>query len=240
MIKSLFCKLGLSAAVLTAALSFGVTTSSAALFDVYVGYADGIRGAALFPNPWNTDPNVSYFNGVTGAADDAGAILIHNTGATNLTINSFTVDVAGFPTFALWGGLLPETLLPGKYAIFTETGYYNFDTSDGSGVPGSSLLNPATGCGVTCPAVHIAVNGGASQDFLDTNHVLDTLGFDYASVGNESFNWRLINSACVGADCGGTVGAVPEPSTWAMMILGFCGVGFMAYRRKSKPALMAA
>ena len=26
--------------------------------------------------------------------------------------------------------------------------------------------------------------------------------------------------------------AVPEPSTWAMMILGFCGVGFMAYRRK--------
>ena len=34
--------------------------------------------------------------------------------------------------------------------------------------------------------------------------------------------------------------AVPEPSTWAMMILGFAGVGFMAYRRKSKPALMAA
>jgi hypothetical protein len=26
--------------------------------------------------------------------------------------------------------------------------------------------------------------------------------------------------------------AVPEPSTWAMMILGFCGVGFMACRRK--------
>jgi len=25
---------------------------------------------------------------------------------------------------------------------------------------------------------------------------------------------------------------VPEPSTWAMMILGFAGVGFMAYRRK--------
>jgi len=32
--------------------------------------------------------------------------------------------------------------------------------------------------------------------------------------------------------------AVPEPSTWAMMILGFAGIGFMAYRRKSKPALM--
>ena len=27
---------------------------------------------------------------------------------------------------------------------------------------------------------------------------------------------------------------VPEPSTWAMMILGFAGVGFMAYRRSRK------
>jgi PEP-CTERM motif len=36
------------------------------------------------------------------------------------------------------------------------------------------------------------------------------------------------------------VGAVPEPSTWAMMILGFAGVGFMAYRRKARPALIAA
>lgn len=27
---------------------------------------------------------------------------------------------------------------------------------------------------------------------------------------------------------------VPEPSTWALMILGFAGVGFVAYRRKSK------
>jgi hypothetical protein len=33
---------------------------------------------------------------------------------------------------------------------------------------------------------------------------------------------------------------VPEPSTWAMMVLGFAGVGFAAYRRKSRLALMAA
>ena len=35
-------------------------------------------------------------------------------------------------------------------------------------------------------------------------------------------------------------GAVPEPSTWAMMILGFLGVGFMAYRRKTQSALRIA
>jgi hypothetical protein len=32
-------------------------------------------------------------------------------------------------------------------------------------------------------------------------------------------------------------GAVPEPSTWAMLILGFFGVGFMAYRRKGQAVL---
>lgn len=30
------------------------------------------------------------------------------------------------------------------------------------------------------------------------------------------------------------VAAVPEPSTWAMMILGFFGIGFMAYRQRNQ------
>jgi hypothetical protein len=37
-----------------------------------------------------------------------------------------------------------------------------------------------------------------------------------------------------------TLTAVPEPSTWAMLLLGFAGIGFIAYRRKSKRKLMAA
>jgi hypothetical protein len=31
--------------------------------------------------------------------------------------------------------------------------------------------------------------------------------------------------------------AVPEASTWAMMVLGFFGVGFMAYRRRGQATL---
>jgi hypothetical protein len=34
--------------------------------------------------------------------------------------------------------------------------------------------------------------------------------------------------------------AVPEPSTWAMMILGFCGIGFMAYRKRKDGLALAA
>jgi len=35
------------------------------------------------------------------------------------------------------------------------------------------------------------------------------------------------------------VGGIPEPSTWAMMIIGFAGVGFMAYRRRKSAAFAA-
>jgi hypothetical protein len=34
-------------------------------------------------------------------------------------------------------------------------------------------------------------------------------------------------------DIGTAVTSVPEPSTWAMMLLGFCGLGFMAHRRRN-------
>lgn len=37
-----------------------------------------------------------------------------------------------------------------------------------------------------------------------------------------------------------SVTAIPEPATWAMMVLGFMGVGFMAYRRKNNNSFRLA
>jgi hypothetical protein len=37
-----------------------------------------------------------------------------------------------------------------------------------------------------------------------------------------------------------SVAAVPEPSTWAMLILGFCGVGLLAYRRHDQATIRLA
>jgi hypothetical protein len=56
---------------------------------------------------------------------------------------------------------------------------------------------------------------------------------DPAFVGGDQFSLLI-------SDGVGNVAAVPEPSTWAMVILGFAGIGFMAYRQKSEPASMAA
>lgn len=77
-------------------------------------------------------------------------------------------------------------------------------------------------------------------------------GQTFASLSGSIFRYleflptsvASINAACCGTNVYGLnelrVSAVPEPSTWAMMILGFAGVGFMAYRRKSKPAFRLA
>jgi hypothetical protein len=71
-----------------------------------------------------------------------------------------------------------------------------------------------------------------------------TLGKD-STYGTQDLAYNSTGGFLAYSNSSGTwqaaaVSAVPEPSTWAMMILGFAGVGFTAYRRKSKPALMAA
>jgi hypothetical protein len=39
---------------------------------------------------------------------------------------------------------------------------------------------------------------------------------------------------------GNPVNAVPEPSTWAMILIGFAGLGFMTYRRTKRPLTLLA
>jgi hypothetical protein len=57
--------------------------------------------------------------------------------------------------------------------------------------------------------------------------------------GNGGILLNFAGSEAVGDITIGLTSAVPEPPTWATMILGFAGIGFMAYRRKSKSALLA-
>ena len=74
----------------------------------------------------------------------------------------------------------------------------------------------------------------------DQNYTLYTLLFNnvsgnlaFSDLGPSDFQGTLLADVSVSS-------AVPEPSTWAMMILGFVGLGFMAYRRKNQMAFNAA
>ena len=67
------------------------------------------------------------------------------------------------------------------------------------------------------------------------------IGFDPNAIGLYTFDLALFSSAnALLGDVTIQVNAIPETSTWAMLILGFAGIGFMAYRRKSQPAAIAA
>jgi hypothetical protein len=72
---------------------------------------------------------------------------------------------------------------------------------------------------------------GTATTFLDP-----FLSLDPSLV---ALGYSIITSDGIGNDL--TVNAaVPEPSTWAMMIIGFVGVAFMTRRRKNQMALNAA
>jgi PEP-CTERM motif len=75
------------------------------------------------------------------------------------------------------------------------------------------------------------LNGGA----------LATTGFGHSTVETEFSGAPIFVVSGTITEGTGITAAVPEPSTWAMMILGFCGLGFIAYRRKQNgPAFRLA
>jgi hypothetical protein len=73
-------------------------------------------------------------------------------------------------------------------------------------------------------------DGGSLKNFAGA------LPFDSALTGCGADG--CANSA-IGGDVGLLVAAVPEPSTWTMMILGFFGIGAMTYCRHKSVAIAA-
>ncbi len=73
---------------------------------------------------------------------------------------------------------------------------------------------------------------------LNPNPIPNNQGYTLYNLFFGGASGNLIFSDTGTADQQGTllamvnVSAVPEPSTWAMMILGFFGIGILAYRRK--------
>jgi hypothetical protein len=76
----------------------------------------------------------------------------------------------------------------------------------------------------------------AASGTVDVSYVTLDVDGSFSQPGN--IQQALLNNFTVNNDVLSTA-AVPEPSTWAMMILGFAGIGAMAHRRR-KSAMLAA
>jgi PEP-CTERM motif len=214
----------------------------------------------------NTAPYVTNSGGQLSLIDpNTGAAGRDVTNLTSLQV----LSVAGLPsggggasTAVQLSGLVNR---PGSYtASSLQTGFAPYQitvpvstggTDTYTGVPLWSFINPSNVADAKSQIVITAgtdgyevvlslaeidpMLGGNTQDFLPyadtgTDFPGDGVARTILPLDNKHGRWESNLDLLEVAE------AVPEPSTWAMMILGFCGLGFMAYRRKNGAALSVA
>lgn len=86
-----------------------------------------------------------------------------------------------------------------------------------------------------------SIVGSVSLATLFNNDVIESYGLSNLFLSSGTYTLTITGSRGTTGSFGGNVsfaaGAVPEPATWAMMLLGFGTVGF-AMRRRRRPALL--
>jgi hypothetical protein len=110
----------------------------------------------------------------------------------------------------------------------------------------NTVLNGPTGGGAT--SVSFTLYDDSLDPFSFNNYALSNGSNFFAFQG---VNGQTISSIFMTFNGGNGVqdvrqirleevtAAVPEPSTWAMMLLGFAGVGYMTYRRRRQATALA-
>jgi hypothetical protein len=176
------------------------------------------------------------------------------------TIVTWSFSGAGFDDGGTVSGRFSVYSDPSFTAIiYNNAGGYDYSILSTPGshtnllgyqLPGSVYSGPQTGTPVDSPSISPS---GKTVDFYEN-------GASYAGIFLQlTFANPLTapgpNSIVSGFECGvgfpcpagipdsiptryinsfGVTSAVPEPATWAMMVLGFLGLGFIAYRRTGR------
>ena len=162
----------------------------------------------------------SIYN-VTGSFTTSGPVNSDGTLDITSATGTFSSTILGDPQGSF-------SLVPGNGVSLTDASglslYSNLYTPGASSFADQGLLIQGSGFVLD---IYNRLNSGYAA-----------CAGDCASNENQgsSNSNRLYDPGDVGVV---SITAVPEPATWAMMIIGFVGLGFLAYRRKVKPALMA-
>jgi hypothetical protein len=196
-----------------------------------------LLASGAFASTANADPTTSFGAGL--ATPGAGYTVIDTFDtADGLTGSLFQIKVppadgngappansfpAGTPYLSVLGGGSATYTFDAPVSAFQfdwgSIDTYNTLTIHGAGntiiIPGSNFINPANGDQVSAGTNgRFTVVGAPGELFT---------GVTFASTGN---SFEVDNLA--------VLSAVPEPATWALMILGFGGVGFAMRRAKAR------
>jgi hypothetical protein len=180
------------------------------------------KGSAVGPITFDTITFFTYPNGHESILSANYEIIFGTTsspvGSSSLATLS---NVATFFNGAVTGG----PIVGGSYSF--QGNAYTFDPSSGNLVMEVFTTNQAN--------VPISNTTGFFQADNTGTSISRVYRYGDPTIALQHENVGLVTEFSTSA-----VASVPEPSTWAMMILGFAGLGFMAYRRNSKPALSVA
>jgi hypothetical protein len=182
-----------------------------------------------------TDPNGFLSSvasiGVIGFVDGftVGASALNVRLVSSLTGN-FSGNATGTVNFSL------EDLSTNQF-VFADQGLFAYRLSSSS----SKTTNVTLAAGNT-----YLFNWSMEADASAGNDIFGTWGpstSDLAHTGTLNIDVLTPNASLSflsGANYSSITDAVPESSTWVMMILGFVSICFMTYRRNSKPVLITA
>jgi PEP-CTERM motif len=230
----------ISGIALAGAMAFGAVNSAMALPVFQIGSEDGDELKFYINKPSLNLAKTGFFGSVGANNSNDNVGVLTNTGVTVgngyanikpdsgfLTSLTFTpTSLTAYDGFFFRGQIneydcgrrCTNTPFDGKVFAQVTDNFGNVENLLFTGVPDKSDFS-ALGfesilAGHTLKSVTISLDGtGFFKEFKQV---------DFSPAADPNVN----------------IGGVPEPSTWAMMILGFAGVGFMAHRRKSKPALI--
>ena len=212
--------------IVTGSSSVGICL--AALFAAMPAYA-GIVADGDFSSPWGGSSFTTYSSGdlfggwtVTGTGSgpygNAGVDLIGGYWQSP-TVGGGSVDLDGNAP----GGILQIlNLTAGKQY---KLSFYLSGNPDG----GPSTKSVAVSVGDFSEVETFTVGANSHSDMM---YIAEGGTFTAGASNTLSFASADDFGSPFGAVVGGvTVTAVPEASTWAMMLLGFAGLGFAGYRR---------
>jgi hypothetical protein len=121
--------------------------------------------------------------------------------------------------------------------VITGNGVVDLTSAPSTGELTSPFSLGGLGFTVTVDGHTINLASNTSELFFSGGNLvgIDTSG----SVAQGSYSSSGLGFTFTPTEGQATIGtilvtAVPEASTWAMLVLGFAGIGFMAYRRKSQ------
>ena len=182
---------------------------------------------------------------LTNQPNGGGTVTVTQTGLNTL---AFDIELANGNQFVNTGFDASFGFNLSNIASITYSGITPVGFTIPGGNPQSAGSLHMDGTGFFSFGLEGFGTGGSSPDGSSLKFTITAAGLDLSDLTTNAAGQFFAADVLSGTtgNTGAidvstvTMSSVPEPSTWAMMLLGFFGIGFMAYRRRGQSSFRLA